>query len=154
VIVSVEAGPRSTGESSTATGRIAGAVRVLLVDERGLFADPLASVLAQDDRIEVAGTARSGDEAVALAALIRPAVVLMDHDIPTSTGVPASWVIRETLPAVYVVMLDGSRLLSEIDGVYETDAVAGRDEVASDLLSTIFEICPAAAGRPKAVALP
>ena len=43
-------------------------IRVLIADDHRLFAQALEAILAEDDRIAIAGHARDGREAVELAA--------------------------------------------------------------------------------------
>lgn len=53
-------------------------VRVLLVDDHPVVRAGLRALLASHDGVEVVAEAASGEEAVALAATVKPDVVLMD----------------------------------------------------------------------------
>jgi two-component system, NarL family, response regulator DegU len=59
---------------------------------------------AQDD-VEVVGEAADGEEALRLAAKLRPDVVLMDVTMPVLDGVEATRQLHEHLPEIPVVIL-------------------------------------------------
>ena len=61
-------------------------IRVLIADDHRLFAEALEAILSTDERIAVAGTARDGREAVALADEHRPDVILMHSGRDSGMG--------------------------------------------------------------------
>ena len=65
-------------------------IRVLIVDDHPMFRDGLAGSLARLSDVEIVGTAASGEEALELAATMRPDVVLMDLNLPGISGVEAT----------------------------------------------------------------
>jgi len=81
------------------------AARVLLVDDQTLFRVGLAGLLADDPRIDIVGQAANGIEAVALAAELRPAVVLMDLQMPEMDGIEATRQIVAAGSGVRVLVL-------------------------------------------------
>jgi len=80
-------------------------IRVLLADDQRIVRDGLAMLLGLLPEVEVAGTAANGEEAVALAARLRPDVVLMDLRMPRCDGVEATRQLREQAPQIAVVVL-------------------------------------------------
>lgn len=62
-------------------------------------------MLEDDDAIEVVGEASSGDEAVALAVSLAPAVVVMDCAMPGASGLEATRRILAERPGTAVLML-------------------------------------------------
>jgi two-component system, NarL family, response regulator DesR len=84
-------------------------VRVLVVDDHALFAEALMLTLGIDDRIEVVGSASSGVEAVSLAEVLRPDVVLMDVHMPSMDGIEATRRVRNVSPGSRVVMVTAAR---------------------------------------------
>ena len=79
-------------------------MRVLLADDHALVRDGIASLLAAWGH-EVVGQAADGNEAVALAAQLRPDVILMDVRMPGATGLEATRRIAAVQPDVAIVML-------------------------------------------------
>ena len=80
-------------------------IRVLVVDDNGLFRDGLVGLLSRLPDIDVVGAAGSGEEAVRRSPVLRPDVVLMDIAMPGAGGVEAARQILEVVPGVAVCML-------------------------------------------------
>lgn len=82
-------------------------VRVLVADDQDLVRSGFKLILTSYDGIEVVGEARNGDEAVDLAARLRPDVVLMDIRMPYLNGIEATRIIHENpdLDGVHVLIL-------------------------------------------------
>ena len=70
-------------------------VRVLLADDHRLMREGTAALLGADERIEVVGLARDGQEALTLAERRRPDVVLLDLNMPVVDGLEACARLRE-----------------------------------------------------------
>jgi DNA-binding NarL/FixJ family response regulator len=83
------------------------AVRILIVDDHPLVRSGLRSLLAATDDLEVIGEAASGEEAVAMAASLRPDVIVMDVRMPGLNGIDATRLIvdRDANARVLVVTL-------------------------------------------------
>jgi two-component system response regulator DegU len=71
------------------------AIRTLLADDNALFRDGLAHLLHGDGRFEVVAQALSGDQAITLAAEVRPDLILIDLHMPGMSGIDAIRHIRE-----------------------------------------------------------
>jgi len=65
-------------------------IRVLLADDQALVRAGFRALLDAQDDIEVTGEAADGDEAVQLAARLRPELVLMDIRMPGRSGLDAT----------------------------------------------------------------
>jgi NarL family two-component system response regulator LiaR len=100
--------------------------RVLVVEDDDSFAEALTQLLEADGRLEVAGRARDGREAIELAEALRPDVVLMDIVLPVMDGVEATREIRRRQPTIPVVAITGSE--------YEERALEVQDAGAVDFV--------------------
>jgi DNA-binding NarL/FixJ family response regulator len=80
-------------------------MRVLVVDDQVLFRDGLASLIATQPDMVVVGEASDGEEGVAKARALRPDLILMDIRMPKMTGLEATRLIHQDLPAARVVIL-------------------------------------------------
>jgi DNA-binding NarL/FixJ family response regulator len=82
-----------------------GAIRILLVDDQALFREGLRTLLSLQPDLDVVGEAGNGEEAVRLAASLRPRVVLMDAQMPVLDGVAATRRLHAAQPECRVIML-------------------------------------------------
>ncbi len=80
-------------------------IRVLLADDQALFREGIRTLLSVQPDIEVVGEASDGEEAIQLAAKLRPAVVLMDLQMPRLDGVEATRLLRDLVPNCRVIVL-------------------------------------------------
>ncbi len=80
-------------------------IRILLVDDQALFREGLRTLLSTQPDFDVVGEAANGEEALRLAATLRPTVVLMDLRMPVLDGVAATRRLCETQPDCRVIVL-------------------------------------------------
>jgi two-component system response regulator DegU len=79
-------------------------IRLLLADDHRMLREGLRRTL-EEEGLEVVGEAADGEEALRLAAKLRPDVVLMDVTMPVLDGVEATRQLHEHLPDIPVVIL-------------------------------------------------
>ena len=87
-------------------------VRVLVVDDHPVVRAGIVGLLAGEADLDVVGEAGDGEQACAMAADLRPDVVLMDLRMPVLDGAAATARILALVPTARVVVLT----------TYETDA--------------------------------
>jgi DNA-binding NarL/FixJ family response regulator len=85
-----------------------GAVRILIADDHRLFAESLMAMLGEDERVDVVGIAKDGQEAVELAVEFQPDVILMDLKMPVIDGFEATRRIREAGLDTQILILTGT----------------------------------------------
>ncbi|MDQ3578924.1 MAG: response regulator transcription factor [Actinomycetota bacterium] len=78
---------------------------MLIVDDQAPFRDVARMVVDMADGFEVVGEAKDGLTAVSAASALRPALVLMDLNMPDINGFEATRRIRAELPETRVLML-------------------------------------------------
>jgi DNA-binding NarL/FixJ family response regulator len=82
-------------------------LKLIIADDHALFRDGLRSLL-EAYGTNVLAEARNGQEALELARLHRPDIVLMDLDMPVMNGLDATRMISAELQDVRVVVLTAS----------------------------------------------
>jgi DNA-binding NarL/FixJ family response regulator len=80
-------------------------IRILLVDDQPLFRRALATLIGDQPHLSIVGEAENGLQALEMARVVAPDLVLMDVEMPVMTGVEATRRIRDELPGVKVVIL-------------------------------------------------
>jgi DNA-binding NarL/FixJ family response regulator len=93
-------------------------IRILIADDHPVVRDGLAAMLGTQPDFEVVATAANGQEAVRLAAELRPDVVLLDLEMPELDGVEALARLRAASPAVRALVFTAfdtdERILSAV----------------------------------------
>lgn len=81
-----------------------GKIRVLVVDDSALMRQFISDILKSDPRIEVAGTARDGKDALAQIQTLNPDIVTMDVEMPNMDGLKALEEIMKTKPLPVIMV--------------------------------------------------
>jgi two-component system, NarL family, response regulator NreC len=80
-------------------------IRVLLVDDQPAVRRGLLMRLHLEPDMQIVGEASTGREALALAQMLTPDVVLLDIEMPGMDGVEATTALRAVVPQSAVVIL-------------------------------------------------
>lgn len=117
-------------------------IRVLIADDHRLFSQALEAILDTDRRLEVAGHAADGAEAVQLALSLDPDVILMDIAMPKMDGFQATKQIRKQRPHACILVLTGSNSRSDVDRARAAGAAGyvTKDRIAAELIDAIIEV--------------
>jgi DNA-binding NarL/FixJ family response regulator len=82
-----------------------GRIRVLLVDDHTLVREGVGQILAAEEDLAVVGQAATSQQAVRLAGITRPDVVLLDVQIPGPPAPATVARIKEVSPGTRLLML-------------------------------------------------
>jgi DNA-binding NarL/FixJ family response regulator len=115
------------------------AIRIVIAEDQALVRRAAAILLSMEPDMEVVGQARNGVEAVELAHLLHPDVVLMDLHMPLKGGVAATREITQVLPNTQILVLT---TLNDDETVFEAvragaQAYLLKDADEDELLETI-----------------
>lgn len=80
-------------------------IRVVLADSSRLTTMGISQVLQKEADIELVGTAADGEEAAAKTLELEPDVLIIEADLPRTSGIKVTQRIRRELPHVGVVVL-------------------------------------------------
>lgn len=120
-------------------------IRVLLADDHEILRDGLAGVLQEEPDLELVGEAADGQEAVELALITQPDVVLMDITMPRVNGIEATRMITARHAEVRVIGLSMHDDPSLTERMYEAGAVAyiSKSGPTTELIKVIRSLGPA-----------
>ncbi|MGZ6709136.1 MAG: response regulator, partial [Solirubrobacteraceae bacterium] len=123
-------------------------VSVLVVDDHRLMREGTAVLLRADERVEVAGLARDGREALALAERRAPDVVLLDLDMPELGGLETCAALRERHPGMEVLILTVSERDDDLYAALRLGAAGYllKDMPPNELVQAVLE---AGRGEPR-----
>lgn len=79
--------------------------RILLADDHQLIIDGLRGFIETNSDYTVVGEANTGTEAVRLAEVLSPDVILMDIEMPEMTGIQASEEIKRNHPEIKIIIV-------------------------------------------------
>jgi two-component system, NarL family, response regulator NreC len=81
-------------------------IRIVIVDDHDLVREGIRALLEQEPEFQVVGETGDGQDAIRLAARLRPDVLLMDVNLPGGTGgLEATQTIVADCPEVKVIIL-------------------------------------------------
>jgi DNA-binding NarL/FixJ family response regulator len=114
-------------------------IRVLIVDDHAMVRRGMRDFLDLHDDLDVVGEASDGNEALEVAAALRPDVVVMDLLMPGLDGIAATAEIKARHPAIEVVAITSFIEEDRITAAIEAGASGFllKDAEADDLAAAI-----------------
>jgi DNA-binding NarL/FixJ family response regulator len=114
-------------------------IRIVIAEDQAVVRRGAAVLLSMEPDMEVVGQARNGAEAVELAQLLKPDVMLMDLHMPIKSGVAATREITQLLPHTQILVLT---TLDDDETVFEAvragaHAYLLKDAEEEELLETV-----------------
>jgi two-component system, NarL family, response regulator DegU len=78
-------------------------LRILVVDDCAPFRETLCRLFLDYESMVIVGEAADGEAAIELAFRLAPHVIIMDVQMPRTTGIEATRRIKRFLPGVHVI---------------------------------------------------
>jgi DNA-binding NarL/FixJ family response regulator len=106
-------------------------IKLLIVDDFAHVRQGLNTRLNLSEEIEVIGEAGNGYEAIGMALILNPDVILMDYEMPKLDGIEATKIIKKHSPDIQIVMISihdseeiKNKAIEAGVGVYENKATS------------------------------
>jgi NarL family two-component system response regulator LiaR len=96
--------------------------RILIADDHAMLREGMRNLLEKEKDFELVGEAADGEEAVQLAAKLKPDIVIMDIVMPKLNGVEATKQIKQVSPATALLILTAYSDIRYIIGLLEAGA--------------------------------
>jgi DNA-binding NarL/FixJ family response regulator len=114
-------------------------IRIVIAEDQAVVRRGAALLFSMEPDMEVVGQARNGAEAVELAQILQPDVILMDLHMPVKGGVAATREITRALPRTQILVLT---TLDDDETVFEAvragaHAYLLKDADEEELLETV-----------------
>lgn len=135
--------------------------RLLICDDSSTFRMAVSKIMSLSGTYEIIGSARNGKEAVELARILRPDVVIMDVEMPEMNGIDASIWIKNELPETAVVMFSSTNddstvfksLASGVDGYCLKSLAKRLPEIIKESISKQASLHDSLASRCRTLAI-
>jgi DNA-binding NarL/FixJ family response regulator len=102
---------------------------VLIVDDHPLFRKGMRALLDSMPGIQVIGEAKSGPEAVEMAANLQPDVVLMDLQMPEGNGLSATRELTRIYPDIRILVVT---MFEDNDSIFAALRAGARGYILKD----------------------
>jgi NarL family two-component system response regulator LiaR len=114
-------------------------IKILLVDDHTVVRSGLSKFLLVNKDFKLVGEAGDGAEAVSMAALHKPDVVLMDLSMPGMDGIAATREIKKKYPDIKVIALTSFSDQNLVQGALQAGAngYLQKNVTAAELASAI-----------------
>jgi len=126
-------------------------LRVLIADDHPLFRKGLRALLLSVPEVRLVGEATSGNEAVELAASLRPDVTLMDLQMPNGDGLMAVRQITAANPQARILVVT---MFEDDDSIFAAMRAGARGYVLKDMDDDDITRAVLAVGRGEAIFSP
>ncbi len=115
------------------------AIRILLVDDHAVVRSGLSKFLMVNKDLQLVAEASDGSEAIQMAGLHQPDVILMDLMMPGMDGISATREIHQKYPQIKVIALTSFSEQYQVQGALQAGAIGylQKNVTASELGNAI-----------------
>jgi two-component system nitrate/nitrite response regulator NarP len=121
------------------------------VDSEILFADAIGQMLAAEPDFEFLGSARSGEEALRIAAIAPPSIALVAFELPGIDGLKTTLALKALCPDASVVIMAHPTKSDVAHRALDAGATGfvSKGQVVDDLLATIRSVADGEISMPE-----
>lgn len=118
-------------------------IKILLADDHAIVRMGLGALLATEPGLQVVAEAADGEEAVQIATVHHPDLVIMDILMPLLDGIAATREIRRLSPSPAVIVLTSSTAPEDLSSAREAGAqgIVIKSAANDELLAAIDAVC-------------
>lgn len=122
-------------------------IKVVIVDDNTLYRKAVSEVFSSDPQIKIIGQGSTAEEAVSLANVLKPDIILIDLGMPGG-GLASAWKVKSNNPKTRVVILTASDAEDDIREAQKAGVCAYilKGVSARDLVKRIHQVwmgdCP------------
>lgn len=117
-------------------------IKILIADDHGVLRAGLTSLLDNESGMQVMGEARNGDEAVRMAIVKQPDIMLMDISMQGMNGIEATARIVKAAPKVRVIILTVHEETEMMEAAIRSGAMGYivKSAIKTDLINAIYTV--------------
>ena len=117
-------------------------LRTLVADDSVVLLRSLCAYLKTQPLFQVVGTAIDGREALQMAELLGPDLVLMDLNMPVVDGFQATAILRSRAPSIRIIVmtLEDSATVEAKARAHGAHGFIGKQRIIKDLVSNVRQI--------------
>ncbi len=124
-------------------------IRVLIIDDSALMREALRAILTSDEKVEVVGLAKNGQEGLEKAKILKPDVITIDINMPVMNGLEATQLIMSEVPtSIIVVSGMDPKVVVKALAIGAMDFVVVSDNIEEISASLIEKVTIASRVRP------
>jgi NarL family two-component system response regulator LiaR len=130
-------------------------IRILIADDHFVVREGLGTIIAAQPDMELVGRAANGTEAVSLAQVLRPDVILLDLVMPQLDGLEAIQQIKQENPEARILVLTGITNDARIFPAIKAGALGYllKDATHDQLLQAIHDVAQGRVSLHPAIAV-